>query len=92
MDTVKQACSKELFGVDWTAFFNANSLVPGTDLITSSQWVLSGGVRGLEFVNDAVTSIYIEDGTTGETIAAENIIEINNGDYRDCRTIYIRVT
>lgn len=92
MKTTKQSCSKELFGFDWTAFFNQNNLTVDVDTITSSKWILSGGVAGPEFINDTETSMFIDGGEQGTILSAENTIEINGGVYVDCRTIYIEIT
>lgn len=91
MKTEKESCSKEVFGLDWTAFFEANGLTVGTDTITSSTWTLTDGTLGLEFIDGAETTVFVEGGTPGVTAVLENIIEINGGTYRDCRKIYIEV-
>lgn len=92
MKTQKQSCSKELFGLDWSDFFTKNGLDPLVDAITSSTWTLTSGTKGSEFVATPETSLFIEGGSPGTTINAENTVEVNGGAYRDCRTLFIEVS
>ncbi len=91
MKTQKASCSTEPFTLDWSDFYATFGIDTATKPITSSVWVLSDGSAGAEFINAAQTTLFISGGTIGVTMTAENTIEINNGEYKDCRTIYIEV-
>lgn len=86
-----QACAKEPFSIDWSAFFTVHDLDPLVSPITSSTWVVVGGVEGSSFVTGAKTGVFLSGGTAGGKITATNTIEINGGEYRDCRTLIIGV-
>lgn len=92
LTTSMQVCAKEPFTLDWSDFYQVHGLDPATDPITSSTWEVTNGTKGAEFINGAEVSVFISGGAIGKTILAKNTIEIQNGIYRDCRTIYIGVT
>ncbi len=91
MNTQKMACSREPFTVDWSNFYEKFNIDVAIKPITSSVWHLSDGVKGAEFVSSALVTVFIDGGTPGVVLTAKNTIEINGGEYRDCRTIYIEV-
>ena len=93
MKSTKQACSKEPFTLDWTDFFLLVGLDPLSDPITSSVWTLVGGVVSqVEQVNGPKTTILLSGGVVGTDVTLTNTIELANGTYKDCRTIYITIT
>ena len=92
MNTVKADCAREPFTLDWADFYATYNIDVATTPITSSVWTISDGVKGREFIDGMTTTLTIDGGTQGVILAAENTIEINGGEYRDCRTIYIEVT
>ncbi len=94
MKTSKSDCAREPFTFDWIEFFDTHGLTPTANPITSSVWTISGGsaTLGAESIADALTSVFVLGGTTGDKLAVENVIEIGGGTYRDCRTLFISVT
>jgi len=92
MQTSKTSGSREPFELDWTGFYKEFNLDLETDLITSSVWSLSSGTAGPDYVTTPKTKIFIEGGVIGQTIVAQNNIEIRNGEYKDSRKIFIEVT
>ncbi len=91
MKTQKASCSTEPFTIEWSDFFTTFGIDVNAKPITSSVWVLSEGATGVEFVNGTQTTVFINGGTVGTPMTLENTIEINSGEYKDCRTIYIEV-
>lgn len=82
---------KEPFFLDWTDFYTRHGLDPAVDLITASTWVVTGGVKGVEFIDTPETGVFISGGVAGSEILAKNTIEIGGGTYADSRTLKIEV-
>ncbi|MCH9837687.1 hypothetical protein K0U83_18640 [bacterium] len=89
--TSQSECGREPFGFDWTGFYTRHGLDTETNLITSSTWTVTGGTKGTEFIDTPRTSVFLEGGTVGVDMVAENEIEIDGGTYKDCRKIIIEV-
>jgi len=87
----KSACAQEPFSIDWSDLYSRLGIDVATNPITSSVWTVESGTGGLESITSGVTTIILSGGAPGEVIKATNNIEINNGQYSDCATIYIRV-
>ena len=93
MNTTKQACSKEPFSLDWSAFYALIGLDPRVNQISSSVWVITGGVSiDLESNSGGVTTALVSGGTVGETATIKNTIQVDGGTYKDCRTITLAIT
>ena len=91
LKTTKPDCSVEPFTLDYTPFYEVHGLDVGTDLITSSVWVVTGGSKGAEGFTTPKTSVFLSGGTVGTPLVAKNTIEINGGTYKTCATLYIEV-
>ena len=89
--TSQASCAKEPFFLDWTEFYERHGLDPNVDLITSSVWEVTNGIKGNEFINTPETGLFLSGGTVGVDILAHNTIEINGGTYADCRTLRVEV-
>ena len=93
--TTKSECDRGPFTFDWSDFYDKLGLDPNTDPITSSVWAIDSGsgVLGAEVVASPQTSVFLDDAdVVGETTVLENTIEIQNGVYRNCQKLYIKVT
>ena len=89
--TKMSECGREPFTIDWSEFFTRHGLTVGTDTITASAWVVTGGTKLSDSIIGADTPVFIEAVSAGQTVFAKNTIEINGGAYRDCRTLAIEV-
>lgn len=93
--TIKTAmadCATEPFFLEWDEFYARHGLDPATDLITSSVWTVTGATKGVEFIDTPDTGVFLTPTVAaGQTILAENVIQINGGVYQDCRTLRIEV-
>ena len=92
MNTTQPACGREPFTFDWAPFYTRHGLDPLVDLITSSVWEVTGGVKGSEFIDGADTTVFLSGGTVGVTLIAKNTIQINGGTYQNCGTLYVEIT
>ena len=93
-DTTKTDCDKGPFTLDWSDFYAKLGLDPNVDPITLSEWeaVSGSAVIGADVVNLDQTSAFIIGGTFGEQLVIKNSIEIDNGTYCQCHTLFIEVT
>ncbi len=91
ISTKKAECSTEPFTLDWTDFYARHNIDSSLKLITSSTWTVTDGTKGAEYIATPQTTLTIIGGTPGVTLVAENTIEINGGEFRDCRKLYIEV-
>lgn len=90
--TEKSVCTKMPYGFDWANLYTDLGLDPVLNPITSSTWDVTNATKGNEFLNGAQTLVDISGGTLGVDVLAHNTIEIDNGTYRECKTIRIKVT
>lgn len=91
MKTSMPDCGVEPFTLDYTDFYDEHELDVGTDLITSSTWVVTNGTGSGDFVNTPKTTITLSGATLGITIVAKNTIEINGGALKTCATLYVDI-
>lgn len=93
-DTIKSECDRGPFTFDWSDFYVKLGLDPNTNPITSSVWLIDSGdgVLGAEVVLTPQTSVFLDGASVvGNVTVLENSIEIQNGTYKNCQKLFIKV-
>ena len=88
LNITKNACSSEIFSIEWAKWFTGN-----TYPFTTSEWSITGSATiGISGVSGTITSVFVIGGTVGETLVLTNNIAVGETGEADCRTVTIDVT